>query len=81
MDNKFTCSLCLKQACTSCLRATNQKWRQEVEFQPEERILSSRIRNLENRINKQEVELEKLEDGLENSKEREDNVAKSTKIK
>ena len=29
-ENRFTCSICLKQACSSCLRTNNQKWRQEV---------------------------------------------------
>jgi len=80
-DNRFTCSLCLKQACASCLRANNQKWRQEIELEPEERILSSRVRNLENRINKLEAELEKLKDELENSKEENDNVPKNTEMK
>ena len=80
-DNRFTCSLCLKQACASCLRANNQKWRQEIELEPEERILSSRVRNLENRINKLEAELEKLKDELENSKEQNDNVPKNTEMK
>ena len=81
IDNRFTCNLCLKQACTSCLRTSNQKWRQEVEFEPEERILSSRVRNLENRINKLEAELEKLKEVLENNKDRDDNIANSTEMK
>ncbi|XBH55089.1 hypothetical protein VPH35_077239 [Triticum aestivum] len=80
-DNRFACSLCLKQACASCLRANNQKWRQEIELEPEERILSSRVRNLENRINKLEAELEKLKDELEDSKEQNNNVAKITEMK
>uniref|UniRef100_A0A452Y4Y0 Uncharacterized protein n=1 Tax=Aegilops tauschii subsp. strangulata TaxID=200361 RepID=A0A452Y4Y0_AEGTS len=80
-DNKFTCSLCLKQACASCLRANNQNWRQEIESEPEERILSSRVRNLENRINKLEAELEKLKDELENDKKEDNNVAKITEMK
>jgi ElaB/YqjD/DUF883 family membrane-anchored ribosome-binding protein len=59
-DNRFTCSLCLKQACASCLNAANQKWRQEMEIESEDRILSSRVRNLENKINNLEAELEEL---------------------
>ena len=26
-ENRFTCSICLKQACASCLKAGNQRWR------------------------------------------------------
>ena len=26
-ENRSTCSICLKQACSSCLRTNNQKWR------------------------------------------------------
>ena len=80
-DNRFTCSLCLRQACASCLRARNQKWRQEIEVEPEDRILSSRVRNLENRINKLEAELEKLKDQLEDNKEQENDVAGNTEMK
>jgi hypothetical protein len=29
-ENRFTCSKCLKQACISCLKINNQRWRQEV---------------------------------------------------
>ena len=28
-ENRFTCSICLKQACSSCLRTNNKKWRQK----------------------------------------------------
>ena len=59
-ENRFTCSICLKQACSSCLRTNNKKWRQEVELEPEDNILVSRVRNLENRINNLEAELEEL---------------------
>ncbi|XP_024313504.1 uncharacterized protein LOC104581709 isoform X1 [Brachypodium distachyon] len=37
-ENRSTCSLCLKQACASCLKARNQSWRQEIECEPKERI-------------------------------------------
>ncbi|KAK8447527.1 hypothetical protein SEVIR_8G088201v4 [Setaria viridis] len=47
-DNRFTCSVCLKQACASCLRNANQKWRREIEIIAEDKILASRVRNLEN---------------------------------
>uniref|UniRef100_A0A453GKG5 Uncharacterized protein n=1 Tax=Aegilops tauschii subsp. strangulata TaxID=200361 RepID=A0A453GKG5_AEGTS len=80
-NNRFTCSLCLKQACASCLRANNQKWRQEIELEPEERILSSRVRNLENRTNKLEAELETLKHELQNSNKQENDVAKITEMK
>ena len=70
-DNRSTCSLCLRQACASCLKAKNQIWRQEIEFEPEERILYSRVRNLENRINILEAELEILKDKLKEHKEEE----------
>ncbi|KAK1573522.1 hypothetical protein QYE76_017367, partial [Lolium multiflorum] len=59
-ENRSTCNICLKQACASCLKAKNQESRQELEYEPEDEILSSRVRNLENRINKLEVELEEL---------------------
>ncbi|XP_044435788.1 uncharacterized protein [Triticum aestivum] len=29
-ENRYTCSLCLIQACNSCLKSTNQRWRQEI---------------------------------------------------
>ena len=77
-DNRSTCSLCLRQACASCLKARNQVWRQEVEFEPEDRILSSRVRNLENRINKLEAELEELKYKLEKDNgEQEDSAIKT----
>ena len=66
-DNRSTCELCLRQACASCLKAKNQRWRQEVEFEPEDRVLSSRVRVLETRINKLEEELEELKNNLENN--------------
>ena len=59
--------LCLKQACASCLKANNQGWRQEIELEPEDKVLSSRVRNLENRINKLEAELEELKYNLEHN--------------
>uniref|UniRef100_K3ZC42 Retropepsins domain-containing protein n=1 Tax=Setaria italica TaxID=4555 RepID=K3ZC42_SETIT len=64
-DNRFTCSICLKQACASCLKNTNQKWRQEIEIVAEDKILVSRVRNLENRINILETELEDLRSRIE----------------
>jgi len=39
------------------------------------------VRNLENRINKLEAELEKLKEVLENNKDRDDNIANSTEMK
>ena len=81
-DNRSTCSLCLRQACASCLKTRNQVWRQEVEFEPEDRILSSRVRNLENRINKLEAELEELKYKLEKDNgEQENSVIKNTELK
>ena len=68
-DNRATCSLCLKQACTECLRAKKQGWRKEFEFEPNDKILSSRVRILENRINKLEVELEDLKTKIDNQEE------------
>ena len=59
-DNRATCSICLKQACVECIKVNKQKWRKEVEYESDEKILSSRVRVLENRINKLEVELENL---------------------
>jgi len=35
-ENRSTCKLCLRQACASCLKAKNQRWRQEIEFEPED---------------------------------------------
>ena len=64
-ENRFTCSICLKQACSSCLRTNNQKWRQELELEPEDKILVSRVRNLERRINNLEAELEQLRSKIE----------------
>jgi hypothetical protein len=64
-DNRATCSLCFKQTCCKCLKSRNQKWRTEVEIELEEKILSSRVRNLENRINRLEVELEELKNKVE----------------
>jgi hypothetical protein len=56
-ENRVTCSLCLKQACVKCLKIKNQNWRKEVELESDERIIS-RVRTLENRLNKLEIELE-----------------------
>ena len=64
-ENRFTCSICLKQACASCLKAGNQRWRQEVELEEEDKLLARRVRNLENRINSLEVELEELRSKIE----------------
>jgi hypothetical protein len=36
----------------------NQNRRKEVELESDERIISHRVRNLENRLNKLEIELE-----------------------
>ena len=81
-DNRFTCSKCLKQACVSCLKIKNQKWRQEVEFEPEEKILASRVRILENRLNNLEAELEDLRNRIELNevKKFEDNIG-NTELK
>lgn len=62
-ENRFTCRIYLKQACASCLKAENQRWRQKVEL--EEDKLLTRVINLENRINSLEVELEKLRSKIE----------------
>jgi len=64
-ENRFTCSIYLKQACASCLKAGNQRWRQEVELEAEDKLLARRVRNLENRINSLEVELEELRSKIE----------------
>ena len=84
-ENRSTCSLCLRQACASCLKASNQVWRQEIEYEPEDRILSSRVRNLENRINRLEADLEELKYKLETANsdkiEQEDNIIKNTELK
>ena len=80
-ENRSTCSICLRQACASCLKGKNQIWRQEIEFEPEERILYSRVRNLENRINILEAELEILKDKLKDNKEEEYGAAGSTETK
>ena len=63
--NRFTCNICLKQACSSCLRTNNKKWRQEVDLEPEDKLLASKVRNLENRINSLEAELEELKSKVE----------------
>lgn len=64
-ENRFTCSVCLKQACASCLKISNQKWRQEIELESQDKILVSRVRNLENRVNNLEAELEELRSMME----------------
>ena len=64
-ENRLTCIKCLKQACASCLRTNNQKWRQEVELESDDKLLASRVRNLENRINSLEAELEELKSKIE----------------
>ena len=63
-DNRSTCRLCLKQTCASCLKATNQNWRQEIMVEPENRIFSIRVRNLESRINNLEVDIEEIKHWL-----------------
>jgi hypothetical protein len=68
-ENRFTCGKCLKQACISCLKENNQKWRQEVELGPDDKILASRVRNLENRINNLEAELKELRTKIELNEE------------
>jgi len=47
------------------LKAGNQRWRQEVELEEEDKLLTRRVRNLENRINSLEVELEELRSKIE----------------
>src|SRR4051812_18856447 len=63
----FKASLCL------LLKGKNQGWRQEIELEPDEYILNRRVRNLENRINKLEEELEVLKDKLERNLKEKDN--------
>jgi hypothetical protein len=41
MQPLFKTSLCI------CLNAANKKWRQEIEIEPEDRILTSGVRSLE----------------------------------
>ena len=41
------------------------QWRQEVELESEDKLLASRVRNLENRINSLEAELENLKSKIE----------------
>jgi hypothetical protein len=64
-ENRVTCSLCLKQACVECLKTKNQNWRKEVELESDERSISHRVRTLENRLNKLEIELEELKNKVE----------------
>ena len=64
-ENRLICIKCLKQACASCLRTSNQKWRQEVELESEDKLLASKVRNLKNRINSLEAELEELKSKIE----------------
>ena len=64
-DNRATCSVCFKQACIECLKSKNYNWRMEVELESEEKILASRVRTLENRMNKFEVEFEELKNKVE----------------
>jgi hypothetical protein len=67
------------------LKAKNESWRQEIEYEPEDRVLSSRVRNLENRINKLEAELEEINYKLQNNNNgitcQEDNITKNTELK
>ena len=80
-DNRSTCNLCLRQACASCLKIKNQKWRQEVDFEPEDNILPTRVRVLENRINKLEAELEELKYNFENRQEPKEKPPENTELK
>jgi hypothetical protein len=64
-ENRVTCSLCLKQACVECLKIKNKNWRKEVELELDERIISHRVRTLENRLNKLKIELEELKNKVE----------------
>jgi TolA-binding protein len=65
------------------LRTNNKKWRQEVELEPEDKILASRVRNLEDRINNLEAELEELRSkiGLNEVNKIEENDRDITKLK
>lgn len=82
-ENRLTCIKCLKQACASCLRINNQKWRQEVELESDDKLLASRVRNLENRINSLEAELEELKSKIElnEANKIEDNYKGLTELK
>ena len=60
-DNRSTCSVCFKQTCIECLKSKNCNWRMEVELESEEKILASRVRILENRMNKFEELKNKIE--------------------
>ena len=64
-ENRVTCSICLEQACAECIKANKQKWRKEIELESDEKTLSSRVRVLENRLNKLEVELENLKNNCD----------------
>lgn len=83
-ENRSTCNTCLKQACASCLKAKNQESRQDLEYEPEDKILSSRVRNLEHMINKLEVEFKELKGKPENKDKyiaQEENASKNTELK
>jgi hypothetical protein len=64
-ENRVTCSLCLKQACIECLKSKNQNWRREVELEARDKILSQRVRTLENRLHKLEIVLKELKNKVE----------------
>ena len=64
----------MKQACTECLRAHKQGWRKEFEFEPDDKILSSRVRILENRINK----LEDLKTKIDSQALEEEKIVENT---
>ena len=64
-DYRVTCSACFKQTCIECLKSKNYNWRMEVELESEKKILASRVRTLENRMNKFEVEFEELKSKVE----------------
>jgi hypothetical protein len=64
-ENRVTCSLCLKQACVECLKTKNQNWRKEVELESDEKIISHRVRTLENRLNILEIEIKEFKNKVE----------------
>ena len=50
------------------MKSNNQRWKAETEVEPEDKMLSTRVRILENRINRLEVELEELKYKLDQDK-------------
>ena len=61
-----------------CLKAKKQGWRKELEFERDDKILSSRVRILENRINKLEAELEDLKTKIDSQALEEEKIVKNT---